>query len=66
MPEKIIHNIVRKDCLGKVEVWPLINLEKKETDKVEPIANWDILAKYNEDIELTAKQNVEFCLDWDR
>lgn len=58
MPEKIIHNIVRKDCLGKVEVWPLINLEKKETDKVEPIANWDILAKYNEDIELTAKQKL--------
>lgn len=55
----IKHNIVRNDGVGKVEIWPLIEIkndsEKKNKEK-NSLGDWEI--NYLENIELTNKQKL--------
>lgn len=57
LTDKIKHNIFRKECEGRVEVWPLVeNRKPKENEAVNEPDDWKI--NYLDDIELTNKQKL--------
>lgn len=64
LQSEIKHNIVRKDGIGRVELWPLVEVKNEATTKneeiqivkTEKLPEWEI--NYLDNIELTNKQKL--------